>query len=491
MIGTFMLMIVSGTPLDQTARGVFFGESHEDANLFPARVETRKDESGTYIPMWGTDILVRSGFSGLTDLAMDVDNSGRVYVAVFLNHSTENDSIEIWQSPDGGYTWTHLYSLYEPASDGGMNEIDLVVGNGSNPYIYTFIVYDNEGPDNDAGIWLNKRRVDGSGNVWMRLTSDTTDEHLTASINSSEVLMIGYRKSGNRIYVMYSTDSASTWDTSYVSLGNRNWPSVHITDDGYGLITYTADDTIIRVGVYSNNFNSISFQDINPSCDNLRHTSITGDGSGNFMVVWSNYHSSSNVWDVHYAYSTDHGATWSTAPFPPMNFSYGDRDAIYPSVDYNVGFRFVTTLIGSTYDTVYYAYSSTVNGWSSSNTTINDYDATTVMGAQVARTSNAGGGIVVYRQYGSGNVWIDGYSYTASDETKPTDNVSIRIEGSMLRIINRTTNPADIKVFSSSGKLITRTTISSEGTIRMPHSGIYHLEINDGTSRATRTVIIY
>ncbi len=485
-------MAVSGAPLDQSAGGMFFEGNHEDANIFPARSESRNEDSGTYMPLWGTDVLVRSGYSGIADLAMDVDDSGKIYVAVFLDHSSLNDTIEVWRSSDGGMSWEHLYSLYEPASDGGMEEMDMVVGNGPNPYIYTFIIYDNEGPDNDAGIWLNKRRADGSGNVWLRLTSDTTDDHLTAYVNSSEVIMIGYRKDGTGIYTMFSMDSASTWDTSYVSFGTRNWPSVQVTDDGYGLISYTVGDSIIRVGMYSDNFTNFTYRDIHPTCDNLRHTSVAGDASGNFIVVWSNYHSSSDVWDVHYAYSTDHGDTWSTGPFPPMNFSFGDRDAIFPSINQSIGgFRFVTTLIGSTYDTVYYAYSSTVDGWASSNTTVNDYDATTVVGAEVNRTAYAGGGIVVYRQFGSGNVWIDGFSYTASDETRPVDNVSIRVEGSMLRIINRTGNPADVKVFSSSGKLITRTTISTQGTIRMPHSGIYHLEINDGTSRATRTVIIY
>ncbi len=484
------LMIAGTEPADNLYGKDFHQNAVQDLNLTES-LSGSEEKKDVYIPLWGTDLNVREGYWSLIDMAVDVDDNDNIYVAILVNHAqpAENDTIEVWRSPDGGLSWEHIYSLYEPGIDGGMEEIDMVVGGGSNPYIYTFIKYDNAGADADEGIWMNRRRGDGTGNLWKRITSDSTDEKLTASINSSEYLMIGYRENGEDIFIQYSSDSGETWSSDYVSTGIRDWPSVWITDDTVGLIAYTVDDTVIRVGKYYDNFNNFDFYNIYPNAANLVNTSISGDNSGNYIVVWSNYHSSTDVWDVHYAYTTDAGANWQTGPFPPMNFPYGSRDALYPYVKYSGSYRFVVTLTGS-FDSLYYAYSSSVDGWNQS-TVVNDYNATTMFGARVDRTTYTSGGFVVYREYGSGNVWIDGFNYTGNQEISPTEKLVISVEGRVLRIINNSGKALQVKVFSTSGRVIATIHVGSTGFMELPSAGIYRIQFLGEGINTGRTIVAY
>ncbi len=487
--------MIAGVPADEISpmEGVAQSTDVEDINAIMGSPSANQNNgSGYYTPLWGTDNLVREGYSSISDMAMDVDENGNIYVAVLLDHPqpAENDTVEIWMSNDGGLNWTFLYSLYEPGSYGGIYELDMKVDTGADPVIYTFLLYDNQGPDDDEGIWVNMGRASSGPFDWIRLTTDSTQEMLTASINSSGEIMVGYRQEGTRIYVQFSTDGGTTWDTSYVSVGNRSWPAVHLTDDHMGLVAYTVDDTAVRVGMYDN-FGSPQFYTIYPDCDGVRHLSITG-GGGNYMVVWSNYHASTDIWDVHYAYSTDGGSTWTNTVFPPTNFAYGSRDAVYPSANYSGSFRFVTTLINAPFDSIYYSFSSTVDGWGDMDyTVVNDYNGTTLFGAQVARTSYTAGGIVVYREYGSGNIWIDGYNYTASNEVLPGEILDIRVDGKILYIATRDGKPANLSIYTISGKKVKSSTINGNGTLELPSSGIYILKATTDRGTYTKSIMTY
>ncbi len=488
------LTMIVGEPADRLFPDVVIEQTAdvEDVNALVGLTREGGGNSQYYTPLWGTDQLVREGYSVLSDMAMDVDENGNIYVAILLDHPqpAENDTVEIWMSDDGGLNWTHLYSLYEAGSNGGIYELDMVVDTGADPVIYTFLLYDNQGPDDDEGIWLNMGRPSSGPFNWIRLTADSTQEMLSASINSSGEIMVGYRQEGTKIYVQFSTDGGFTWDTSYVSLGNRSWPSVHLTDDHMGLVAYTVDDTVLRIGIYDN-FASPQFYTLYPTCDGLRHLSITG-GNGNYVVVWSNYHASTDVWDVHYAYSTDGGSTWTNTVFPPTNFAFGSRDAVYPSVNYSGSFRFVTTLINAPFDSIYYSFSSTPDGWGDLDyTVVNDYNGTTVFGAEVARTPYTAGGIVVYREYGSGNIWIDGYNYTSSRETISENLLQVKVSGKVLHIITRNGQPVSIGIYTVSGKKIGSSVINGRGSLQVPSSGMYILKATAEKETYTKSIMVY
>ncbi len=472
-------------------------ESVEDANIIPRTSiqseQSDSDNGGYYYPLWGTDRLVSNTPAGYpAGLAMDVADNGDIYVAILRKITGDIDTLEMVRSTDGGYTWSRWsYIVGEIDSKG----IDIAVGGGSNPWIYTVVDFDVSSPYSFHGIVVRRMKADKSTFNWREITRADTVKYPVLSINNDEILALTYISDNDNVFRALSTDSALTWNT-YFANNNASWSSIYISDNGRGYHAYIRNDTTVWIVTF--NAPSLGGIDINSIVtDTARHVSITaGPGaanSQNAIVVWANRHASSDVWDVHYSTSTDGGQTWSgNSPFPPTNFSYPSGDYMnYPYVHrdrHTSSFRFTTTFVSS-FDSVYYAYSSSGTTWNSAEV-INDYDATTSFGSRVDYCADAGGGCIVYRGYGSDNIWMDAFNYTAQDESSSA-NISIKVRGLNLQINVPDGERATVKVLSVNGRVIASESISGNGTLRLPHSGMFYVITQTNSRKYINKVVAY
>ena len=495
---SLMFVLASTPPAGDLASDrinmIYKTESAGDANVIPnASIQSEPDNGGYYYPLWGTDRLVSNTPAGYpAGLAIDVADNGDIYVAILRKISGDIDTLEMVRSTDGGYTWSRWsYIIGEIDSRG----IDIAVGGGSNPWIYTVIDFDASSPYSLHGIVVRRMKADGSAYDWAEITNVDTVRSPVLSINDDEILALTYISDNDNVFRALSTDSALTWTTYYAN--NRvSSASIYISDNGRGYHAYVRNDTIVWIVTF--NAPSLGGIDINSIVtDTARHVSITaGPGaatSQNAIVVWANRHASADVWDVHYSTSTDGGQTWSSnSPFPPTNFSYPSGDYMnYPYVhrDRHISsFRFTTTFVSS-FDSVYYAYSSSGTTWNSAEV-INDHDATTSFGPRVDYCADAGGGCIVYREYASDNIWMDAFNYTAQDESSTT-SVSIKVRGLNLQISVPDGERATVKVLSVNGRVVASESISGSGTLKLPHSGMFYVITQTNSRKYINKVIAY
>ena len=410
-----------------------------------------------FTPLWGTDILIRNANNGTpSGLAMDVSDDGDIFVAALMKGpGYRDDTLEIWMSTDGGRTWSRntYMDVYGEIDYQGM---DLAVGPGSNPWLYVVVNWDDSSTGTvGQGLYLRRLRVDGSAWDWLGIVEGDTVDRPRISINGDGTLALTYITDNGKVYRGVSTDSASTWDLRYANL-NTTWAEIYISDNGRGYHAYVMSDTNVVVVTFDAPSALADDVTVLELPDTARQVSITASGgtasSQEAVVVWANRHPSTDVWDVHYSYSTNGGATWSTPDvFPPTNFAYPSGDFMnYPYVhrDRNsTSFRFVSTFV-SAWDTVFYAHSSAADGWSSSILAVNDHNATTSFGAVVDYCPGTSGGCVTYREYASDNVWFDGWNLTEVSE------VPRAAEGSLRVVRGGIETPGRASIYSTDGRLV-------------------------------------
>ena len=433
----------------------------KSVNLNPAQRPTRDimrfNDGGDIRPLWGTDVLVRGGPSGYpADIAMDVADNGDIYVAVLMRGpSTNDDTIEIHKSTDGGSTWTEtgLYIV------GEIDGFDMVIGPGANPWIYTLVDWDSTSTSTSKGLFLRRIKPDLSAYNWYGIATSDTIEYPSMSVNNNGTLVITYITTtpDSGVYRGVSTDEGATWSTFWANAGVYAPPSIFISanDRAYHMY-YTADRRIWLITFDAPTLSGTYVNTIDLAPDESYISSIAATGgapsSQGVVAVWENFHTSTSVWDIHYATSNDGGNTWSApGPFPPTNFIYSSGSNMwYPYVhrdrnDVYGSFRFVSTYATSSFDSVLYAFSSTHDGWGSTyDAVINDWDATISFGARVDYCPGASGGCVAYRQYASDSVWFDGYNFVI-DVDEVVKNVKDLKDGEMYDILGRRINPSNAK----------------------------------------------
>ena len=407
-------------------------------------------------PLWGTDVLVRgTPFNGYpADIAMDVADNGDIYVAVLMKGPSANDdTIEFYKSTDGGNSWMKISPILIL---GEIDGFDMVIGPGANPWIYTLVDFDTLF---GAGLKIRRMRADFSASDWFNIALGDTIEYPSMSVNNSGTLVITYITTtpDSGVYRGVSTDEGATWNTLRANTGVYAPPSIFISANNRAYhMYYTADRRIWLITFDAPTLSGTYVNTIDLAPDESYISSIAATGgapsSQGVIAVWENFHTSTGVWDIHYATSNDGGNTWSApGPFPPTNFIYSSGSNMwYPYVhrdrnDVYGSFRFVSTYATSSFDSVLYAFSSTHDGWGSTyDAVINDWDATISFGARVDYCPGASGGCVAYRQYASDSVWFDGYNFVI-DVDEVVKNVKDLKDGEMYDILGRRINPSNAK----------------------------------------------
>jgi len=432
----------SNTPADeQGSRGqvnvLGIRDLTQDASPLPVRqyFEERGSQNPPSI-LWGTDVLVGSrsnpGING--QLAVDhYARNGEMYVSVKIpkTGSDYSDSIHVYRSVDGGDNWTLWNYATTTSGVGHFRSIDMVAGD---TLIHMFIVHET------FGLYMARRNPD-AGNLWYWTPVVTGDSVLEVSaVRSTAVpydlfvsVLVNNSTGGRSIYAYRSTDLGLTWiDRNYVSTGIRNSPKIATAGDNYFYISYmigTASDTeTVRIGRNTSNlggtwvFNDVDAAgegDWTPSVAGARTTPGTSQSA---WTIWRHMHSNGRA-DVHYATSTNGGAAWTQAPWPPTNL-YAQVDDRHPLVKLpyeNDLVRGIASIYPpAVFDSLVYAFSRATSPTTWEERGIhNDYTCTGEFGARADYSSLTSGGWIAYRQYGSANIWSDAWNHTGVEKGEP------------------------------------------------------------------------
>ncbi len=324
----------------------------------------RKEENGNSGGEieWGTDRLVRSGSSNLwwISLSHSADMTNKRNYAAVLRYvaGSGRDTIFHYYSTDG-IIWTSWLPIWYP--DGNeVWQVEVLVGRGTNPWIYTFARSTVSDTPNSGALILRRWRADGStGNwIWIATPGDSIGR-FAVDMDENEVLYVAYLKRAGattwNLYRTRSTDQGLTWETPIlVSSGNRKDPEIGVgAPSGYAYISYVLDDTIIRIGRYIN-WSNPTFTDIETDGDPEFTPSIAASRSASTLTAWClyrHYHSNTNMYDIHYAYTTNGGSNWTYGVWPPMNYPYGN--VRYPWIETAFDYPYnICVALGTTYQSI-------------------------------------------------------------------------------------------------------------------------------------------
>ncbi len=467
--------------------------------------EEKNGNSGGEIE-WGTDRLVRSGSPNLRWISLshsaDMTNKTNYAVGVRFVTGSGIDTIFCYASDDGKI-WNLWTSIVPPQNE--VRKAEVLVGRGQNPWVYVFYVDYGYQQANSGAFRLLKRKADGSSvNFIVIAAPGDSIEDFAVDMDENEVLYVAYLRRLDattwRIYRTRSTDQGSTWETPIsVSTGNRNNPEIGVgAPNGYVYISYVVDDTIIRIGSYIN-WSNPTFTDIETDGDPEFTPSIAASRSASTLTAWClyrHYHSNTNMYDIHYAYTTDGGSNWTYGVWPPMNYPYGN--VRYPWIETAFDYPYnICVALGTTYQSQFdsiitvWAYASTPNSWQG-RAVINEHDATGEMPNKIDLNNYLGGTTVLYRQYGSGNVWFDWWWNTGVKEIAKNVPLSYSIFSQNGYAILKFNLPygknLKIDIYSSSGRDINRIErYFSAGNhtlkIDLPGKGVYFFKLPDRTEK--------
>ncbi len=396
------------------------------------------DETSVEVPPfydWGNDILV--GQSSTTPawgrLSVDTDDDGNIYVGLLDPSGTNEDTIHVWRSTNGGGDWTKFLRILPGTTNGGIDDYVLRVGSDANGvWVYHFCLYNAAGAN--GGIWALRHRYPYASANWTHVVDNTTPiARITAdrNIESPQHLFCGWAQTGGSIKMMSSKDSAETWgNLRNVSSGSMA-PSVCAGGDGYVYLTFgTTDSAWIWVGRYTNNLISPSmvFSKFDSSGDRhvynvsvAAHRGAPGT-SQTAVAMYSHMNTNGNI-PPHYAYTTNGGTSWTYTFWPVTNQARTTWDYRYPYIRRSYTgdlLRAVVTGPEGSWDTLVYAFTRSADPttWEDRGTH-NDHRITGEYGCQIDYSSLNGGGYIVYREYAGTNVWFDGFTTGVTEGKTP------------------------------------------------------------------------
>ncbi|KQC15219.1 MAG: hypothetical protein APR63_04180 [Desulfuromonas sp. SDB] len=401
-------------------------------------------------------------------LATDYDQDGFVYVALLANH-TGNDTLWVFQSTDGGHTWIKDWETWIYGSDLDIISYDMrIQKETANPFIYLAVVYVHA---NDTTCTFRRVNLDQSVSEWHYFTDHADIKHVELDITD---------EANPHIYLVYSYPSSSFYYLSRQSSadGGANWTSGTVTsgqkeatgfdlcagpDDQAYLFWHDGTDDDLSVARYINYFTSVGgFQYLNNVSDlyydvyiaSARHNSYPT----NYVVAvyqdGLNNSTSTRSWEI---VSSDGGQNFSA----PSHFLVGDNHAIHPFVactrcgtsDQFVGY---VTQRWSGEDSVMAGYKSSQSaGWSNLGYK-NDHRATGETSPQgnYILTGLGGGMYLIYREFGSNNIWYDRASYTSAVEeiTSPVVNVHTGFNQMMFTLNFPSETTGKLMIFDLTGR---------------------------------------
>ncbi|MBN1150215.1 hypothetical protein JXA84_03220 [candidate division WOR-3 bacterium] len=440
---------------------VSVSEDCDNVDLLPARHSTTgqvlpdKDiemasSPSRYAPLWGNDLLVSNGWNlaSRSKIAFDYGNDNCIYAAAIHATSTPTDSIVFLKSTDLGHTWTPFFALTNYADFLLMQDFSFRVDRNavSNPNIYIALT-DSNYTENQREMWffildqssLNLIPVffdpDTSSyfvsptNVAMDITDDATPQ-----------IWITYNRITTAVgwTSVFSTDGGSSWAIQNHSASSGGGGcDVCVGPDDYVYITtvYTESNYALRMN--RRQFSAYGdYLYVSPTTSEERYFPSVAShmeaayGSNVVHVLYQT--GSGSASRIKNSYSTDGGTNWALDnSWSPI----GDVYAVRPFVrcGWNCD-QFIGLAARMDTDSLATAWSSDQT-WGSA-AYVNDYQITgeiTARGFVVDSTGRQ----VIYREFGSDNLWYDRYDMTlgVEEEVQGTAQImKISVKGKNIEI---------------------------------------------------------
>lgn len=252
----------------------------------------------------------------------------------------------VYESTDGGETWTYLTGGVSGPSGFETANPSIAVGDGTNGQQWVFVAYEATQPDQSKSVevfFFNPDSTSASNIITIESGIDTNDDihpeictDSPAQVGAFGVYLVYNRQVGidsaHQVVFTHSTDQGASWGTPQViaacDLETRQRPHIAfggpIGLPGNAYRLFVAYEKAVYVGgSWRNNVFLRVSRDYGTTWDNpVALTSSTDDqydarvaaaaGSTTVEVVYTtNYQNSGNL-DIHYAYSTSAGVSWTT-----------------------------------------------------------------------------------------------------------------------------------------------------------------------------------
>jgi len=437
---------------------------------------TDREMPAIYAPLWADDLLV-TGLCNQTsryNMGFDYDVDGNFYAAIQSSHTgpADNDTMFIYKSTDKGYTWTNIYQM----NPGGGKLLDFEIR--VQPYTVDPAIY---------LIWVDSSRTQGNRMYFAALHPGGTDywynfplseppinAAMDVSNDAIPFIVIGYitQVSAGETgwYTTITSDTGVTWN-EYFHNGSSGPEEVTVAclDDGhfYNGIIYTQSSNRFRMVEYDGGW---GFHNVSGTNDVVRNDPCLA--SQKFAAYPNNYvygvysEGSGTASRVYFNYSSDAAQNWGTPGFwGPV----GDVRAEEPHIRmaWNASFDRIVgncALPVTGDDSLVIAIINTNFQTWGYRAVINDHSVTGSMPAQCTYVSGSGinGRVIIYRQYGSDNIWFDRWNYYLNvEEETPNTNIetgvfNVSSNNNGVRIDFSVVNDENIKinVYDFSGRCI-------------------------------------
>jgi hypothetical protein len=432
------------------------------------------DDPGRQQPArdWGDDILVgEPSYHSSGRISVDNDDAtGDIYVCMLHRDTSAEDTAHMWRSTDGGRTWHQHTNIVSTNTVGNMVDAQIICahGPGDTTWLCAAIALDK------AGLMFRRTTPDTTAFYWVTVDTTTTAVRVALDRNTEnpEHLFVVWTEADGDIRAMSSTNAGATWgNASYVTSRRRDG-SFAAGGDGYGYVAYmdAEESTYVRVGRFDNNlvsphweFHTVDsvpdqrFREVAIAADRT----VPGDSQVAIALTTSRVTATDNIYP-RYAWTLNGGASWSSSFWPVTDQPRATWDARMPRIRRSYDdalFRAIVSMPEATtaWDTIVYAYARASNptNWLERGE-YNDYCNTKEVSHDIGSSSQSNGGFIVYREYGTGKVWLDAYDFATGMAAAPAPEQPHRVTtvlGGDVNLTLPTQSRVSAAAYDQSGRL--------------------------------------
>ncbi len=484
-------------------------------NPYLPDLQSGNESPKSYAPEWGDDILVSNDWTMSNSvISFDYDADGYLYV-MGISKNGDYDTLKLYKSTDQGMNWSQVW-LYGVSNEFEFWDIEMRVNHtGSNPDIYFFFV-DSSPNANQRELWFGvidqpsmvpswtffdpdtysnfeyplelsmDITDDATPSIWCTYSRETTSNYGWATLYSDDggatwnYLGHSSTRGGRDPYIsigedyvyiicIYTQDSDSNAIRAYrcdlTGSGNHFWVSgEYLAERAYPCIASTRE-------TFPNNDVIVLYLEGSGSSRRIRE-SVSSDGGQNFTI--------GQLWSIT-------GDVFWTRPYLRSGWDGIAADE----------FCGVATRLGS-FDSLVAAY-NTGSGWTS-RTVVNNHNSSGEVTPQATVITT--GRAVIYRQWGSGNVWFDSYATGVEEISTGTfQSLNISSLNNQIRVNFTLFSPQQVKIniFDVAGRNVFSRNLGSmsEGSHSYNlstdnlSSGRYFVNFSAEDRQLSKTVILF
>jgi len=457
---------------------------------------------------WGTDRLIRTGSPALwwrsLSHSADMPNKPSYFAIIRYVSGSDYDTIFHYYSTNG-INWTSWFPIFAPGARNEIWQVEVRVGRGTNPWIYTFVLASNYNEPGSHILILRRMKAQGGAFDWITIAQPANPIwSFAVDMDENEILYLAYVEdlgTFRRIYCTRSTDQGMTWETPFnFAQGNVREPEIAIGKDNYFYVAYVLNDTILMIARNTNGLSgNWNYYGVDLDGDEEYQPSIAASRfqtppNQTAWVLYRHHHRSTNTYDIHYAYTTNGGQNWTYAEWPPTN-NMNHGDVGWPWIE--TCFDYPSDICGGlattaqTYDSIITAFAgaNTPTNWTG-RLVINDHNASPSLPNRIDLNVQFAGRAIAYLEHLSGNVWFDFYNNTHikefSGNISPDYSIISKNGYAILKFSLPYGKNLKIDIYSSSGENIGRYEKyfgAGKNTFKilLPSQGVYFFKLPERT----------